>query len=316
MLTARRLYKIIDSSVSLALGKDLTKYLSGLALWLAAVRPKTLSLSVSPVLVGSVMAWSEGAYPQPGIFVVALVSALFIQSGTNLLNDAEDAIRGNDPAERTGPVRVTAAGLVSPRKVKSAAYMAFFAAFLGGVYLSVSGGWVVIAAGIASLFAGWAYSSGARPLSHTAFGEILVIAFFGLIALTVSYYLQGGERPFRAMVAGLAFGFPAAAVLLLNNIRDLEDDLRAGRRTLASRLGPRVARYLYAALVLSPFVLLAAAYGAHMLGITWLAIVPSAWLAWRFIGMPEGAAMNRQLANTALVQLLLAALFCSALLMN
>lgn len=275
------------------------------ALWWPAIRPKTLSLAAIPVLAGSALAWSDGAARDWSVFIATLACALLIQAGTNLFNDARDAQSGNDGPDRLGPARVTGGGLASPVQVERSAWVLFALALSAGVYLVVLGGWPILAIGLAALTAGWAYSGGPRPLSHTAWGELFVVAFFGLAAVGGSYYLQGRDLTLPACLAGLALGLHAAAVLLMNNIRDRKADARAGRRTLAQVLGPDGALGLYAALLLAPFPLLAAALGPAGLGLAWGALPFCAWLAWRSRVLAPGAAMNRQMVLTVMAQVLL-----------
>ena len=285
-----------------------------LGVWWMAIRPRTLSLSAVPVLVGSALAWAEGAAIAWPPLAVALVCALLIQAGTNLFNDVGDALRGNDGPERLGPPRVTAAGLASAAQVRRAARATFGAAVVGGIYLVSVGGWPIVVIGLASLAAGWAYSGGSRPLSHSAWGEALVMLFFGLIAVAGSHYLQRGEFSASALASGLALGAHAAAVLLVNNVRDLEADRRAGRRTLAAVIGPAAARRLYGVFLLAPFALLSTGFDASTLGPVWLALPVCLVLALRFRAQAPGAQMNVLLARTAQAQLLLGALLCVALL--
>src|SRR5574338_375548 len=280
----------------------------GLALWWLAVRPRTLTLAAMPVLCGSALAWHGGAPIAWPVFFTTLACAALIQAGTNLYNDAADGERGNDGPARLGPLRVTAAGLASAGQVRRAASLAFATAFVGGVYLVFEGGWPILVIGLASLAAGWAYSGGPRPLSHTAWGEVWVMAFFGLAAVTGSHFLQGGQPD-------------VAPVLLVNNLRDREADTQAGRRTLAAALGDAPARRLYALLMLAPFPLLAGlglALGEpHRLWpalLALLALPACAWLAHRFQALPAGPGMNRQLVATAQAQLLLGILLTVAFL--
>jgi len=282
--------------------------------WWLAIRPRTLSLSAIPVLVGTTLAWYEGAAMAWTPFLVALMCALLIQAGTNLFNDAGDALRGNDGPARLGPLRVSAGGLATPGQVECAAYATFLAALLGGGYLVAIGGWPILVIGLASLAAGWAYSSGPRPLSHTAWGEVFVLLFFGLAAVAGSHYLQSGKLMLPPLWIGLALGCHAAAVLLVNNVRDLETDRLAGRRTLAAVIGLNAARHLYAALMLAPFAILVLQLGSITLGAGWLALPICLWLSIRFRRLPRTAEMNNQLTLTALAQILLGVLLCAALL--
>lgn len=278
--------------------------------WLLGMRPRTLTLAAVPVAVGAALAWGNGARPDWITFLATLACAVLIQVGTNLFNDANDGERGADGPDRIGPVRITGAGLANPGQVRRAAAACFAAALLAGVYLVIVGGIPILLVGIASLASGYAYSAGRRPLSHRPVGEAYVIVFFGLVAVAGSYYLQSVQPPNPAVVlTGVAIGCYAAAVLLVNNVRDTAADLRAGRDTLAGRLGVRAARQLYGLLLLMPFPLLAAAWGATGLGFVWLAAPVCLWLTVLFARMPVGPAMNAQLGRTALAQVLVAGLF-------
>ena len=278
------------------------------------IRPRTLTMAAVPVVLGAALAWARNAPVLELTFAVTLACALLIQIGTNLFNDASDGERGGDGADRIGPPRLTGAGLATARQVRLAAIASFAAAFAAGVYLIAVGGLVILSMGLASLVAGYLYSSGPVPISHGPWGEAYVIAFFGVVAVAGSYYLQIDTLPdWRVLASGAAIGAPAAAVLLVNNLRDLEPDLRAGRRTLASRLGPLGARWAYAALMLAPFPVLAFAWGWRELGISWLALPVCAWLAVSCFRVPAGAALNAQLGRTAMAQVLLGGLLAVAL---
>ncbi len=274
----------------------------GLRLWWTAARPRTLTLAAAPVLVGTALAWAEGATPVWGAALATLAAALLIQVGTNLHNDAADFEGGNDGGDRLGPLRVTAAGWATPAQVRGASHAAFFTALLLGVYLVAIGGWPIFAVGCASLLAGYAYSGGARPISHTPFGEVFVWVFFGLVAVAGSYWLQAGHLSVPALIAGGALGFPAAAVLLVNNLRDVVADAAAGRRTLAAVLGDEGARRLHGVLLFLPFaaVPLLAAERAG----AWLALLalPAAIAVVLRLRAARGAALNRVLADTARAQ--------------
>ena len=278
-------------------------------IWLLGMRPRTLTMAAVPVAVGAALAWAGGADPAWITFVATLACAVLIQIGTNLFNDANDGERGADGPDRIGPVRITGSGLAKPRQVRRVAIACFVAALVAGLYLVVVGGVPILVIGLASLVAGYAYSSGRRPLSHGPFGEVYVIVFFGLVAVTGSYYLQSEQLPGGAIVlTGVAIGCYAAAVLLVNNLRDTEADLRAGRRTLAGRLGTPAAQRLYGFLMLVPFAMLAVAWGLQPLGLVWLGLPVCLWLAALFARMPVGPRMNAQLGRTALVQVLVGAL--------
>jgi 1,4-dihydroxy-2-naphthoate octaprenyltransferase len=286
-----------------------------MARWLLAARPKTLSVAVVPVLVGSALAAAQGGGLSWSVLLAALAAAVLIQAGTNLYNDAGDFERGaDDHATRLGPLRVTAAGLLAAAAVRRGAYAAFAAAFALGLYLVAVGGWPILALGLAAIAAGLAYTGGPRPIAYGALGELFVLAFFGLAAVVGTYYLHAGGVTAAAWAAGLVVGLPAAAVLVVNNYRDLENDRRAGKHTLAVRIGRPASRWEYAALMLGPFVLL------PLLGLPlpyillpYLALPAAVALIRRLAREPIGPGLNRLLAATALWQLLLGALLCAAL---
>lgn len=284
----------------------------------AAIRPQTLPLAATPVLVGISLAWAEGAAPRVGIALATLLAALLIQIGVNLHNDAADHQRGTDTAARIGPLRVTAAGWASAGTVFRAAYLCLALAFALGIYLAVAGGPVIIAIGIASLLAALAYSGGPRPLSHSAFGELFVWIFFGLAAVGGSHWLQAGQFSAAALIAGAALGLPAAAVLLVNNLRDLATDLAAGRRTLAARLGETHSRRLHGTLMFAPFLALPF-LSASLNGFTpWLALLalPACLRVNRHMQHATGPALNTVLADTARAQLQFGGLLSTAYLLT
>ena len=168
-----------------------------------AIRPRTLSLAVAPVVLGSALAWADGSPIRVAVFLAALVCALLIQIGTNLGNDVADCRRGIDGHDRVGPLRVTATGWVQPRTMVRASLACFVAALLIGLWLVGQGGWPILLAGITSLVAGWCYSAGPRPISHSAWGEAFVLMFFGLIAVAGSHWLQAGTLLGLVLAAGV-----------------------------------------------------------------------------------------------------------------
>lgn len=274
---------------------------TGWHLWWIAIRPHTLSISATPVLVGTALAVAEGATANGWAMLAALCCALLIQAGTNLHNDAADFESGNDQPDRVGPRRVTAEGWANPARVRRAATISFSLAFTLGIYLVALGGWPILLAGLASLIAGWSYSGGSHPVSHSPLGELFVLLFFGLVAVAGSYWLQLGTWSPNALIAGLVVGLPAAAVLLINNYRDLDSDLRGGRRTLVSVLGHRHSRLLYVALMLLPFAVLPLLswYGLKGAWLGFLALPLSLSLICRLIRDPSGLDLNSLLAGTA-----------------
>jgi len=270
------------------------------------MRPKTLGLSVSPVLVGTALAVAE-EYPfRPLPFLLALIAAMLIQIGTNLHNDVVDFRKGTDGSDRLGPPRATAQGWLSPEAVAHGAWSAFGLAFLLGIGLAVLGGWPIVVLGLAALAAGAAYSGGPRPISTLPLGELFVFLFFGLVAVGGSYYLQTGQISFAALVAGAIVGLPAAAVLVVNNYRDRTTDARVGRRTLAVLLPAWGSRWEYALLLFTPFLLLPALFNGSSLSLLPAVLtVPAFYLTVRLFRGGDGRALNSILAGTAGLQLLL-----------
>ncbi len=278
-----------------------------LRVWWTAIRSRTLSLAVTPVLVGTALAWADGMALHLSAFLAAMACAVLIQIGTNLHNDVRDFERGNDRPDRVGPLRVTAAGWVSPRTMHRATAWTFGLAAVLGMYLVALGGWPILLAGVASLLAGWAYSGGPRPLSHTPLGEAFVLVFFGWVAVLGSYWLQSGQLSLNAWLCGTVLGLPAAAVLLVNNYRDLEDDLRSGRQTLVALLGRDEARMVYASMLLLPFALVLLLAGRGLVGalLALLVLPHGIGLTRRMRHNISGSSLNGLLAATARISLFL-----------
>jgi 1,4-dihydroxy-2-naphthoate octaprenyltransferase len=281
--------------------------------WVEATRPKTLLLAASPVVAGVALAAAQTGQLAPYTALLTLLASVSIQAGTNLHNDVADFERGTDTQGRLGPPRATAQGWFTPAQVKTGAHLAFGLAFAIGILLALRGGWPIVALGLMSLAAGYAYTGGPRPIAYGPYGELFVLAFFGVAAVWGSHYLQTLATGPDAGLLGLALGLPAAAVLLLNNYRDLETDRAAGRRTLAQVIGPARVRWLYAALLLIPLPMLAA---LGFQGRTWLvlAAAPLALtLVHRLFRGPGGAGLNPLLGATGAYQALLVALFALGL---
>src|SRR4051812_34892657 len=214
---------------------------AALRIWLMAARIRTLPAAIAPVLVGTSLAGAGGIF-RVGPFVAALLGSIFIQTGTNLANDYSDARRGADTDDRLGPVRVTAGGLVPPRQVLIATYVTFGLACAAGAYLIAEAGVEILLIGIASILAGVLYTGGPRPYGYEGLGEVFVFLFFGVGAVAGSYFAQLERWPWEAFVLAVPVGLLAAAILVVNNVRDLETDRRAGKKTLAVRLGRPRAR--------------------------------------------------------------------------
>ncbi len=288
------------------------------AAWWLALRPKTLSVAASPVLAGASLAWQEHRQFFLLPFLVTLICSLLIQAATNLYNDAADFERGADTPDRLGPPRASASGWLAPRDVKRVALACFAVAFIAGQYLVWHGGWGILALGVACIAAGILYTGGPRPIAYGAGGELFVWLFFGLAATLGSYYLQAFTLSWSAFLAANALGLLAAAVIVVNNTRDLETDRRAGRNTLAVRTGRAGCNTEYTALLLLPFALLtplALLLPAGARALAPLAALPWAlWLARRFRAEPPGRGFNPLLARTAQLQLAVALLLSLAVL--
>ena len=275
-------------------------------IWLMAARPRTLPAAIAPVLVGTAAAveW-VGHLPRWGAFFAALVGSIFIQIGTNLANDYSDARRGADTADRLGPVRVTSAGLVTPQRVLTATWVAFAVAVACGIYLATVAGVVILLIGAVSIAAGILYTGGPRPYGYAGLGEVFVFLFFGLVAVNGSYYVQVEQLDALPLGLSIAVGFLSTAILVVNNVRDLETDRRAGKMTLAVRMGRRNAVTLYRLLVLGAFVLLPvslAGSGASALPLIGLLALPLAVKPMRAMSSrTDGPALNAALAQTGAV---------------
>lgn len=275
--------------------------MSALRVWLMASRPRTLPAAIAPVLVGTALAISEDQL-RPLAFAAALIGSVSIQIGTNLANDYSDARRGADTEDRLGPVRVTAGGLMPPRSVLIGTYVAFAIAVAGGIYLSVVVGPEMLVVGAVSIVAGVLYTGGPRPYGYAGLGELFVFLFFGLVAVAGSYYVQAERLTGEALALSVPVGLLAAAVLVVNNVRDLDTDRRAGKRTLAVKLGRQRARLLFAAMVVVSYLVALAIplFG----GLSW-------WVALTLVSLPlapplvrtvttrtDGPALNGALAAT------------------
>lgn len=272
----------------------------GWRLWLTAVRPRTLPLAASPVILGAALA--QSSVPLNGVVVLlALSCALLIQMGTNLHNDAADGEKGLDGHHRLGPLRVTAAGWADPEQVRRGAYTCFALAFLEGIFLVQSGGWPILIIGVLSLLAALSYSAGPWPISHSPFGELFAGVFFGPVAILGMQLVLGAPLGLAAWLAGAALGALSAAVLIVNNLRDRVGDAKAGRRTLAIVLGPRRARHAYQLFLITPLLLTPwIAHASQQTGVyLGLLALPAFVRLFQTIARREGKALNQQLAASA-----------------
>jgi 1,4-dihydroxy-2-naphthoate polyprenyltransferase len=288
-------------------------------IWLMAARVRTLPAAIAPVLVGTALAGYLHVF-HPLRFAAALIGAMFIQIGTNLSNDYSDARRGADTEDRLGPVRVTAGGLVPPRQVLIATYLTFGVAVLAGVYLVVVAGWQLLLVGAASILAGVLYTGGPKPYGYEGLGEVFVFLFFGIVAVAGSFFVQVKHLDWEAFALAVPVGLIAAGLLVVNNVRDIETDRRAGKRTLAVRLGRPRTRVMFAAMIYLAYVLTP---------VTWLFGPLTPWLFLPWLTLPlatrvvrvvrnrsDGRSLNQVLAQTGLLQLIFCTLLAAGVLLS
>lgn len=287
-------------------------------IWLMAARIRTLPAAVAPVLVGTALA--QGLDDRFGVlrFLAALLGAIFIQIGTNLSNDYSDARRGADTEDRLGPVRVTAGGLVPPKTVLLAVYITFGLAVLCGVYLVAVAGYELLIVGVLSIAAGVLYTGGPKPYGYEGLGEVFVFIFFGIAAVAGSTFTQVERWPWEALVYAIPVGLIASAILVVNNVRDMDTDRRASKRTLAVRLGREKTRTMYAVMM----------YGAYVTAqIPWIFGPISPVTAICILSLPlaiklvktvnthtDGPTLNGALAGTGQLQLVFCVLLSAGIL--
>jgi 1,4-dihydroxy-2-naphthoate octaprenyltransferase len=284
-----------------------------------AARPRTLPAAVAPVLVGTALAGYLHVF-HPLRFVAALLGAIFIQVGTNLSNDYSDARRGADTEDRLGPVRVTAGGLVPPKQVLVATYVSFGLAVLAGVYLIVVAGWLLLVVGVASILAGVAYTGGPHPYGYEGLGEVFVFLFFGIVAVAGSFFIEVKHLDWEAFALAVPVGLLAAAILVVNNIRDIDSDRRAGKRTLAVRMGRERTRTWFGVIVYLAFVLAP---------VTWIFGPVKPWVLLPWLTLPlaakvvrvvrnrtDGPSLNGALARSGMLQLAFCTLLAAGLLLS
>lgn len=240
--------------------------------WIMAARPKTLTAAIAPVAAGTGLAAYHDVEAWLPAFA-ALVGAVLIQIGTNLANDYYDFLRGGDTEERVGPVRVTQAGLLPPASVRRGMIVVLGAAVIVGVYLVAVGGWPIVWIGLASVACAVLYTGGPFPLAYHGLGDVFVFVFFGLVAVGGTYWVQALTWPVDAVLAGVGLGALNTAILVVNNLRDIETDANAGKRTLAVRLGKRGTQVEYVSM-------LACGAAVPVIGVTWLG-----WPTWSLLSL-------------------------------
>jgi len=286
--------------------------LSTFNIWVLAARPKTLWAAIAPVMVGTAMAFETGK----GAWLPALAAlfgAVMIQIGTNFANDYFDHQKGTDTEDRLGPLRVTQAGLVQPETMKKAIALAFFMAATAGIYLVWRGGWPIFLVGCLSILSGIFYTAGPYPLGYTGLADLFVLIFFGPVAVGGTYYVQTLEIHHPVLWSGLAPGLFSVAILTVNNVRDIEEDKRAGKKTLAVRFGRSFAHGQYLLCLVSASAIPAILYileGNHPVAMVTIVLPLAALSSIRLVFTTrDGPKLNGVLAFTGKLLLLYSVVF-------
>ncbi|MCC7162149.1 MAG: 1,4-dihydroxy-2-naphthoate polyprenyltransferase [Anaerolineae bacterium] len=283
--------------------------------WWLAIRPRTLPAAAAPVLVGAAFAFHDGVF-QFWTALAALVGALLLQIGANLANDVFDFKKGADTAERLGPPRVTATGRLTSQQVLIGMCLVLGLATLIGLYLVLVGGWVILAIGVAAIICAVAYTGGPYPLGYHGLGDLFVFVFFGLAAVAGTYYVQALKVNPAVWFAAIPLGLLAVAILVVNNLRDIETDRAAGKHTMAVRLGAERTRVEYVLLLVLAY-LIPLGLVLFSLDFVWVALifgsVPLALPLVRIVRTEKGRALNAALAGTARLEFVYAVLFTASL---
>ncbi len=281
-------------------------------IWALSARPKTLLAAVGPVTMGAAMALDEGEI-NAVILVITLAAAVLIQIGTNLANDYYDFMKGADTEHRIGPTRATSAGLVSPAEMKKAFLIAFGLAIVLGFFLVLKGRTPILIIGIVSIICGGLYTAGPFPLGYLGLGELFVLIFFGPVAVGGTYYLQRADITPQVLIAGMAPGLLASAILVVNNLRDISGDKTAGKKTLIVRFGYNfgVAEYLFCVITacLIPVYLCVSYDSNYFCMLSLLTLIAAWWPMKTVCSKPTAQQLNKVLAQTAVLLIIFSVLF-------
>lgn len=288
------------------------KEISPIRVWLLAARPKTLPAGIVPVLVGGAMAFGDGGFHLPS-FIAALFGSIMIQIGANYANDLFDHLKQTDTHERIGPMRVTQAGLATPKQMTVATTIVFTLAFLAGIYLVYRGGWPIVIIGLSSIACGVLYTAGPMALGYIGLADLFVLVFFGPVALAGTYYVQTLRMSWMIILAGIPFGMISTAILDVNNLRDIVTDRKGGKRTLAVRYGRTFARWEYVIMLVGAALIPVLMMIANHAGITFLFPVAYILFIWPSVKAvfttTDGKKLNDTLAATGQLLIIYGLLF-------
>lgn len=280
-------------------------------IWWLAIRPKTLPAAASGVVMGSALAWADGSF-QILPALAALFVALLLQIGSNVANDVYDFERGADTSERQGPLRVTQAGLLTPAQVKRGMWTIFLLAAVFGLYLAYVRGWVIILIGLAAIISAIAYTGGPFPLGYYGLGDLFVFIFFGIVAVAGTYFVQVGSVSAAAWSMSVPVGLIITAILVVNNLRDLENDRKAGKHTMAVRLGAQGTKTEYLLCMSAAYLILPVLIALKIIPmfsmLAWVSL-PLALKTWKVVNTQQGRALNAALAGTGQTAFLFSVLF-------
>jgi 1,4-dihydroxy-2-naphthoate polyprenyltransferase len=286
-------------------------------IWWMAIRPRTLPAALAGVITGSALAWRDGHFRLlPAL--TAMMIALLLQIGSNLVNDVSDFEKGADAGPRLGPQRVTQSGLLTPRQVKIGTAAVFGLAVLLGLSFVFSVGWLVIPIGATAILAAITYTAGPYPLGYHGLGELFVFIFFGIAAVTGTYFVQSGSVSLIAWLMSLPVGFIIMGILVVNNLRDIDADKLAGKNTLAARFGSGFAKSEYLFLLVSAYLVIFVFCSFNLLPwwsmLTWLSL-PLAFQTTQIVFSQKGKPLNKALAQTGQLALLVSLLFLFSILL-
>jgi len=279
--------------------------------WVLASRPKTLPAAVAPVLIGTSVAYHDNEFNFIAA-LIALICSVLIQVGTNFVNDLYDHLKGSDGKERVGPERALASGIISIPQMKSAIYLTFGVTFFLGLYLVYIAGWPILIVGIVSIASGYAYTAGPYPLAYNGLGDIFVFLFFGVVAVVGTYYVQALRLTELVFVASIPVGMLITNILVVNNYRDVEEDKKNNKNTLAVKFGKQFSRMQYLTQLLIAYAVPVYVFVKYEFG--WIVLLPLITLPlaiklFKMLVSLQGEALNKTLELTAKLSVVFSILF-------